>query len=157
MNVVARQMGIDSAMSEQRSITESLNSLTPVSRKRVLIADDERAIRDVFRRVVTYGLPDCRVDLAVNGAEAVEFFRSVHHAVVLMDLFMPVMNGQEAFEEISAICEAERWDMPAVIFCTGFDPPDGIRAIVAQNSKHCLLLKPVDHDTLLEELTSRAE
>lgn len=144
-------------MPEQQNIPEGATGLTPVSRKSLLIVDDERAIRDVFQRVVAYGLPDCRVDVAVNGAEAVEFFRAVHHAVILMDLAMPVMNGQEAFAEISDICKSEGWEMPAVIFCTGFDPPDGIREVVRQNSRHCVLLKPVDHDTLLEELASRVQ
>ena len=92
------------------------SGLTPCTPRRVLIVDDEKGIRDVFLAVVSYGLPDCRVDLAVNGAEAVENFRTAHQDVLVMDLNMPVMNGLDAFAEIRKICDEEKWAMPAVVF-----------------------------------------
>ena len=126
-----------------------------VDRNRILIADDEHGIREVFRQVLAYGLPQCRVDLAVNGAEAVESFRAAHQGVVLMDLHMPVMNGEVAFIEIRKMCMENGWEMPAVVFCTGYEPPHEIRNIVSENSAHCVLRKPVSNETLVEALRLR--
>lgn len=124
-------------------------------KSRILIADDEQSIREVFRRVLSYGLPKCRIDLAVNGAEAVESFRQAHQGVILMDLHMPVMSGDRAFMEIRHICMESGWEMPAVVFCTGYEPPHEIHNIVSENPKHCVLRKPVSNDTLIEALRLR--
>lgn len=127
----------------------------PCNKNRILIVDDEKLIRQVFEQVLSYGLPNCRLDLAVNGAEAVEYFRTAHQGIVLMDLRMPVMDGETAFTEIQKICQAENWDMPSVVFCTGYNPSDKIRKAVANNRAHYLLLKPVSTDILLEVLKSK--
>lgn len=148
---------------EPNAITAGVNpgaaapSATPLpcDPHRLLIVDDESAIRTVFQRVVAAGIPNCHTDVAVNGAEAVEYFRSARQAVVLMDLQMPVMNGEQAFREIQKLCKAENWELPAFIFCTGFEPPRGLKDIVTPESKHCLLRKPVTIDTLLNALRQR--
>ena len=124
-------------------------------KNRILIVDDEQSIRDVFRRVLSYGLPKCRIDLAVNGAEAVESFRQTHQGVILMDLHMPIMNGERAFMEIRHICLENDWEMPSVVFCTGYEPPHEIQNIVSENPRHCALRKPVTNETLIEALKLR--
>ena len=129
--------------------------LLPCHRSRLLIVDDEKNVRDLFFKVLACDLPDYRVDLAVNGAEAVENFRQAHHSVILMDLSMPVMNGETAFEEIEKVCQELNWEMPCIIFCTGYDPSQRIRSLVAENSRHCLLLKPVTHACLVEAFKKR--
>ena len=73
-------------------------------RKRVLLVDDEESIRTLFQIILSAQLPDRTFDVASNGAEAVESFIRGHHAVLLMDLHMPVMDGQIAFAEIERIC-----------------------------------------------------
>jgi CheY-like chemotaxis protein len=123
------------------------------SMHRILIVDDEKAVRDVFLRVVS-SRPGCRVDVAVNGAEAVEFFRCVRHAAIVMDLKMPGMNGEEAFGQIQRICDEEKWTMPSVVFCTGFSPTEKIRNIVAKDPRHCLLMKPIAGSQLVQALDS---
>jgi len=128
---------------------------TPCEHNRLLIVDDEHAIRRVFQQIVSYGLPDCRIDVAVNGYEAVASFRSVHHGVILMDLKMPVMDGETAFHKITDLCREENWEVPAVVFCTGFNPSSELQEVVANSRKHFLIRKPVSNDTLLEVLKAR--
>ena len=127
----------------------------PCNGRKILIADDESSIRDLFLQVVRYGLPNCRVDLAVNGEEAVEAFRNGRHAVMVMDLKMPVMDGEKAFLEIVKLCKAENWAMPAVVFCTGYDASGRIEKLVKENPSHCLLRKPVMNDELMEAIKAR--
>ena len=65
-----------------------------VGAPRVLIVDDDEAIRELLRDIL--GAEGYEVDEAINGAEAVERARSNPPAAVLMDLMMPVVSGIEA-------------------------------------------------------------
>jgi len=132
-----------------------MTDLEAATKDRVLVADDEEAIRSLFSQVLSYGLPDCKVDLAENGADAVESFQENHHSVVLMDLCMPVMDGNEAFNQIRKVCDERNWEMPAVVFCTGYDPSQHVQNAIAGNPRHCLLRKPVTNDTLVEAIKIR--
>ena len=71
----------------------------PVARSLdVLVAEDNRINRDVLRQMLQ--LLDCRVDVVVNGREAVDAVRARRYDVVLMDVQMPEMDGLEATMEI---------------------------------------------------------
>jgi CheY-like chemotaxis protein len=128
---------------------------TPCAENRILIVDDEQSIRDLFSRIIALHLPHCRVDVAVDGGEAVSCFREIHHAVIVMDVRMPVMDGEAAYGAIRDACGEENWAMPAVIFCTGFEPSHEIKNIVAANSAHCVLRKPLDAKALMEAIRTR--
>ena len=122
---------------------------------RVLIVDDEKTIRELFLRILSYNLPDCRIDVAVNGVEAVESFRQGRHNVLLMDLKMPLMDGEQAFQAIREICTAEHLKMPAIIFCTGYAPPDTLDRILQENPNCCVLKKPVANQQLMDTIKAR--
>ena len=121
----------------------------------VLLVDDEGAIRRLFQLILGAALPGCRIDVAADGAEAVRCFTEGHHRVLVMDLHMPVMDGQTAFGKIQELCEAGSLEMPSVVFCTGFAPPDIVTKVVEGSPKHCLLSKPVSGEVLTEAVRSR--
>ena len=129
--------------------------LEPAERNRILIVDDEKLIQDVFQQVISSSLTDCRVDIAVNGAEGLEVFRGIHHGVILMDLRMPIMGGDVLFVELEKLCQEEKWEMPSVIFCSGYQPREQIQAILENSSLHCFLQKPVSPDVLIEQIRQR--
>jgi PAS domain S-box-containing protein len=85
----------------------------------VLVADDEEDVRTVAEA----SLEPVGFDVitAVNGMDAVAMFRRHADAirVVVLDLTMPVMNGEEALQEIHAI----RPDVP-VILSSGYTRQD---------------------------------
>jgi CheY-like chemotaxis protein len=118
-------------------------------RTRILIADDDLDILDMFSRLFSADLPDCQVDTAKNGSDAFESFLASRQAVIIMDLHMPVMDGGEAFQEIQDHCTDDEVEMPTVIFCTAYDPPQLIRGLIKDQSKHSILRKPVNIDTLV--------
>jgi two-component system response regulator YesN len=127
----------------------------PCDQGRILVVDDERSIRALFQMILAEELPGRRVDIASNGQEALDAFRSLHHAVLLMDLHMPVMDGHKAFCEIERHCRTGNWEMPAFVFCTGFAPPDALLDAIDASVTHCLLCKPVDTRTLVNAVRMR--
>ncbi len=139
--------------------TNELKNTGPADcdRQRILIVDDQKAIRDVFKLVISCSLPACQVDMAEDGMQAVEIFKKEHDGILLMDLNMPVMDGKAAFHEIEKICQVENCQMPSVLFCTGYQSPAGPREIIQNNSLHGLLLKPVSGHTLITEIKKRLE
>jgi CheY-like chemotaxis protein/two-component sensor histidine kinase len=85
----------------------------------LLVADDEVTALQVAKDVLeTYGY---KVIGASNGKEAVDQFQLHHEEIVavLLDLMMPVMNGEEAYELIHAI----RPDVP-VVLSSGYTEQD---------------------------------
>jgi two-component system, response regulator YesN len=125
--------------------------------RRVLIVDDEKIIRRLFEMILSWELPGCTIETANNGAEALDVFTTGHHGVLLMDLHMPVMDGQQAFHQIQQTCLNLNWEMPAVVFCTGFAPPASLKAALTHDSLHCLLSKPVSNDVLVEAVKRRLQ
>jgi len=59
--------------------------------KRILVADDNKAIRDTISEVLEF--IGYEVSLAINGIEALAFFLKNSFNLVVTDLEMPVMDG----------------------------------------------------------------
>ena len=125
--------------------------------RQVLVVDDEPMVRKFFERVLQQDLPDLSIDCAADGAEAIALFCAKHHSFIIMDVSMPVMTGEEAFHELKRICKEKKWEMPAVIFFTGYTPPDSIREAIAKDNIHCYLPKPVTKDALVSALKNRLD
>ncbi len=94
---------------------------------RVLIADDQRVVREGLATIVA-GFPDTEVvGLAVDGAEAVALASECAPDVVLMDLRMPRMDGVDATREIRALHPA----IPVVVLTTYADDDSVLAALSA--------------------------
>ena len=90
--------------------------MTKSQRIRVLIADDNRAVR-IGMRLQLDNAPDIEVVGEVgNGIDAVMAGRSEQPDVILMDLQMPGMSGVEATKRLLD----ESPHRPAVIVMTSF-------------------------------------
>ncbi|MBN2301503.1 MAG: response regulator [Lentisphaerae bacterium] len=127
---------------------ENINSNLEPCRRKILVVDDDKQIRDVFATILA-GEISCEVDVAKDGIEACNLFAEQHYAVIVMDMHMPTLGGMEAFARIRAYCEAARLAMPAVIFCTAYDPPNTLQNLLSQDSNHTLVRKPVSNNDLV--------
>lgn len=83
---------------------------------RILIADDQRLMRDGLRLLLELEEGLEVVGEAADGLEAIALFRTLQPDVVLMDIRMPQMDGVEATREIVALDPAAR-----IIILTTFD------------------------------------
>ncbi|GAA1777019.1 response regulator transcription factor [Nocardioides hankookensis] len=69
-------------------------SSTPVPKPRVLVVDDDKAVRESLRRSLEFNGYD--VSLASDGAEALAGIAATDPDVVVMDVMMPRLDGLEA-------------------------------------------------------------
>ena len=65
---------------------------------RILIADDERSIRNSLKEILE--MEDYQVDLAENGAQAVEKAEKEKYDAIFCDIKMPEMDGNEVLERL---------------------------------------------------------
>lgn len=81
----------------------------------ILVVDDERAVRDLVRRVLREA--GYAVETAEEGGEALALLTATDGAarLVLTDLVMPVMHG---FELVRAV--RQRWPTMPCLYMTGF-------------------------------------
>jgi CheY-like chemotaxis protein len=131
------------------SNADNSSQRTACDSSRILVADDEEAVVKLFTMVLSSAFPHAVIDCAADGREAVQQFSLRHHAVIVLDLHMPVMDGRAAFSEIGDVCEKKGWEQPRVVFCTGFAPPRAIRQLIGRGSPHRLLAKPVGIEELV--------
>ena len=114
-----RKRDIDAWLDSQRPgastpvATAPPAAAVPPERPHVLVVDDEASIRELLSK--TLALAEYNVDVAVDGASALERIRAVAFDLLITDLKMPGMDGLTLIRESKRI----RPDLPAIII-TGF-------------------------------------
>ena len=81
-------------------------------KKRVLVADDDSSIRESLKKVLESA--DYDVVLAADGQETLDRFDPEQTDLVILDINLPVRNGWDAYEELTA-----RNPLVPVIIITG--------------------------------------
>lgn len=82
--------------------------------KRILIVEDEPAICQVCRRILT--AEGFEIDIAANGKLAQDMLGKKDYELCLIDLRTPVMNGKQLYE---FIIEKHQKLIGRIIFTTG--------------------------------------
>jgi signal transduction histidine kinase/CheY-like chemotaxis protein/HPt (histidine-containing phosphotransfer) domain-containing protein len=83
---------------EANALTEDTKNR--IKRIKLLLVEDNEFNRMVAEDTLKEILPEVRIDIAVNGKEAVDMVANNHYDVVLMDIQMPVMDGVTATKNI---------------------------------------------------------
>ena len=85
-------------------------------KKRALVVDDEEALRNVMTEVLD--MVNIETVTASSGVEAIDIARNSADPfdVLIIDMFMPMMTGDEVYEELKKIYP----DCP-VLFISGLD------------------------------------
>jgi CheY-like chemotaxis protein len=88
------------------------------------------------------------VEQANNGLEAVKKARTFHPHLVLMDLWMPVVDGLKATEALKS--DPHMKDIPVLALSADTFSPAGQRALEAGADR--FLAKPINPELLLEAI-----
>ncbi|MCL7453247.1 MAG: response regulator [Anaerolineae bacterium] len=111
---------------------------------RVLIVDDDEMIALCLRQSLELTLPDCAVDVAYSGEEALRSLARKTHNLIITDFHMP-----GAVDGLDLIGEARHLDADIpIILMTGFGSP-GLRAKAATLGVNHYMQKPLDIERLL--------
>jgi two-component system response regulator MprA len=111
---------------------------------RVLIADDDRAIRDALTRAL--GLEGYDVVQANDGTTALSVIESAHPDVAILDVMMPNIDGLT----VCRVLRAERNRLPVLMLTARTETPDRVAGLDAGADDY--LAKPFDLDELLARL-----
>ncbi|MCU1350428.1 MAG: bacT [Acidobacteria bacterium] len=118
--------------------------------KRILVVDDDAAVRDLLTSVLEHrGLT---VDTAADGREALQLFTENQYSVIILDLLMPVVDG---FGFLRGMESVDLQVPPVVLVVTGAD-----RALVKQLDPqriHGVIRKPFDAQELASLVVACAE
>ena len=82
--------------------------------KKILVVDDEKTIRELFRRILKGA--NYQVDYAENGRQAIEKMHAEVYDIVFLDIMMPEISGIEVLKSMK---DAGR-RLPPVIMMTGY-------------------------------------
>jgi signal transduction histidine kinase/CheY-like chemotaxis protein len=114
---------------------------------RILLTDDNAINRQVIRLFLAP--QGCEITEAANGREALDKLASAPFDLVLLDVHMPVMDGQEAIGHIRA--SAQEWhDMPVIALTADAMSGDRERYIALGMTDY--LSKPVDQRELVTKI-----
>jgi CheY-like chemotaxis protein len=107
---------------------------------RIVVADDEADVRDYFRRILPHLGHDV-VAIASNGRELVDCCLRTMPDLIISDVRMPEMDGDQAIEAICA-----RHPIPFILvsaYSKSIDLPKSLRS-----SRWHLLTKPITRHEL---------
>jgi excisionase family DNA binding protein len=108
-----RKRDIDNWLDTSRSAGRAADRGGVSERPRILVVDDEEAVRDLLAKTLT--MADYDVDAATDGPAALDLLREVDYDLLITDLKMPGMDG------LSVIREARRQHPElAVVIITGY-------------------------------------
>jgi len=90
-------------------------TIIPPGSERILFVDDEKAINDIIKKILTS--LGYTVETRTSSIEALELFKAMPHKfdLVITDMTMPQMTGDVLAQRLMKI----RHDLP-IILCTGF-------------------------------------
>ncbi len=117
---------------------------TPHPNARILVVDDDRAIRESLARLLSLEGHD--VSTAVDGAQALESARTRPVDVMVLDLMMPIVDGLT----VARVLRAEGDRTPILMLTARTETPDRVAGLDAGADDY--LAKPFDPAELLARL-----
>jgi nitrogen-specific signal transduction histidine kinase/CheY-like chemotaxis protein len=113
-------------------------------RGRILVVDDEEMVSDVTRLMLTSR--GYQVTCLADGRQAVEHYRNHHHDydLVLLDMIMPVMDGEECFRILRQINPDIR-----ILVMTGHSEEHTVRRLAKEGSLQ-FIRKPFERTVLIQ-------
>ncbi|MET1005010.1 MAG: response regulator transcription factor [Propionibacteriaceae bacterium] len=115
----------------------------------VLVADDEALIRAGIVMMLERHHDVTVVGEAANGAQAVELARALRPDVVLMDLRMPVMDGEAATRQLCAeSSDTPQLPLVKVLVLTTFEDDDAVYGALLAGASGYLLKHAAPQDLI---------
>ncbi|MEP7071131.1 MAG: response regulator [Verrucomicrobiota bacterium] len=117
----------------------------------ILVVDDEPEIADLASEMLAD--EGYKVIIARDGFEALKVYRKMGQEIglIILDFFLPVMDGDAVFEELKAVNPSVR-----VVLSSGFAEQNKIGAMLAQGLRG-FIPKPYTREKLLAQVRTTLE
>ncbi len=119
----------------------------PNNHLKILLVENSRTARVLLTRLLQN--EGYHVDSVSSGVEAVQAILQSNYHLVIMDVFLPQMNGYEAAQHIRAL-ESDKSNIPLIAFTSSTDEKDKKTCIDAGMNEY--VIKTDENDGLLKVL-----
>lgn len=122
-----------------------LDEQQPVNRKRILVIDDEPLSVNLLKRIfMSNGF---NVSGALSGSEALKKLNDIHPSLVMLDLLMPEMDGEETLKAIRQVM-----NVPVVVLSAVHEKEKIVKLL--QSGVDDYITKPFDEVELLARVNA---
>jgi len=118
------------------------------SAQNILIVDDEKSFAKWLAEEIGERYPRLEVSVAHDGYSAGEIVGLVKPAVIILDLYMPGIDGFEVCRRIKSNPQT----MQTAVIAVTADPDPQIEARIMKLGARAYLTKPLDVDVLMAEI-----
>ncbi len=121
------------------------------TRELILVVDDDPELLELAGSMLEF--EDYRVITAKDGLEALQIYQRMGEkiALIILDYFLPVMDGDAVFDELKAIDPDVQ-----VVLSSGFGEQATLGGMLARGLRG-FLPKPYTHEKLIEQIRSILE
>jgi DNA-binding response OmpR family regulator len=123
------------------SLSETTGETVRVGSERILVIEDDRAVQKALRRL--FESEGFTIDIAGNGVEGLEMFRAATPSVLVLDLSLPGMPGQDICREISRVAPS----LPIIVLSARAEVMD--KVLLLELGAHDYVTKPFSPRELL--------
>ena len=120
-----------------------------MNKPRIVAIDDEPEFIDMLQNY--FGLRGYEIDVAIRGARGIEIVKEKKPDVVLVDLKMPGIDGDEVLKLLKSMEPS-----PKVVFITAYDDGGKTKARLLKMGAYACLDKPISSLRDLEETVNNA-
>ncbi len=113
--------------------------------RRILVVDDEKVVAELIVEILSDG--SHQIDAAHNGIDALRLLRHRDYDLIILDLRMPDMSGQQMYEELE---RHHPEHVPRVLFVTGDTVMPEIQEFLQRAGNPCLL-KPFSVEDVIRQ------
>lgn len=124
---------------------------------KTLIVEDDFVSRRILKEIIS---PHGECDMAKDGEEAISAFclgweEQDPYDLILMDIMMPIVDGQEALQRIRDMeneMGVKNTDEVKVIMVTALDDPGNVIKAFREGGATSYIVKPIEQNKLLDEV-----
>ncbi len=118
--------------------------------KKILVAEDSSVIQNLTKRILS--IQNYQIDSVKNGSDVLKKLESEKFDLVLLDINMPVMDGEECARQIRANSNPDIKDIP-IIAITGNAKNYSVEDF-RKIGINDLLPKPLNYDSMVDLVNS---
>src|ERR1035441_9021601 len=125
----------------KNSMSGSTMEALPGAAEKILVIEDDRAVQKALRRL--FEAEGFTVEVAGNGSEGLGMFRAAPPSVLLLDLSLPGVPGQDICREINQVAPS----LPIIILSARTEVMD--KVLLLELGAHDYVTKPFSPRELL--------